>query len=146
MIPESDLLENGLLIVTGSNLRAERADRPLAYRLKSTIESVFDTQSGHHVVVVISDLWYLNAAALHSLPMISVGGPGVNAAAAYLCKRLPNALLIDGVLAIQMDVNLEDLRASVWGSSHEYTAGAIDIFIGKGYLNRFLEAMALRQF
>jgi hypothetical protein len=146
MTQESDLLENGLLIVTGSNLRAERADRPLAYRLKSTIEDVFDTESDHHTVVVMSDLWYLNTASLQSLPMISVGRPGINAASAYLCKRLPNALLIDGVLAIQMDVHLEDLRASVWGSNHEHTISALDIFIEKGYLHRFLEAMALRQF
>ena len=67
MVPESELLENGVLIVTGSNLRAEKGDRPMAYRLKSTIENMFNGQSDRHTVVVISDLWYLNAETLQTL-------------------------------------------------------------------------------
>ena len=145
MVPESELLENGVLIVTGSNLRAEKGDRPMAYRLKSTIENMFNGQSDRHTVVVISDLWYLNAETLQTLPTISVGGPGVNAVSAYLCKRLPDALVIDGILAIQMDLTLQDLRASVWGANHDYTVNALDIFIERNYLSRFLDAITSRQ-
>lgn len=144
MIPDHDLTENGVLVVTGSTLRAEQADRPLAYQLKSAVEQTLVRQNYEPKVVVLSDLWYLNSEALHRLPMISVGGAGVNAASAHLFGRLPNALVIDNVLLIQMDPNLEDLRACVWGTSHKLTVDALEIFISKGYLERFLGAVAAR--
>ena len=88
MIPDSHLAEYGLLIVTGSTLRAEQVDRPLAYRLKESIEGHLSKRESEHTVVVLSDLWYLNSEALQRLPVISVGGPGVNAVSAHLFERL----------------------------------------------------------
>lgn len=144
MIPDNELLENGLLIVTGSSLRAEQADRPLAYRLKTCIEERLREQSLDGSLVVLSDLWYLNAEALQQLPMISVGGPGINAVSAYLYRKLASALVIDDTLMIQMDVELQDLRVSLWGVDHSSTVTAMDIFIERGYLDRFLGAVMSR--
>jgi len=144
VIPDRDLAENGVLIVTGSTLRAERKDRPLAYNLKSDIEDYLDRQDREHCVVVLSDLWYLNAEALHDLPMISIGGTTVNAVSAHLYRRLPNALVIDDALIIQMDPNLEDLRVCFWGNNHQLTTEVLEIFVKKGYLERFLDAAAAR--
>ncbi len=145
MASGNEYLEKGLLIVTGSNLRAEQKDRPLAYQLKNTIEDLLKDVNLDGDVLVISDLWYLNAETLQHLPVISIGGPGVNALSAYFFKRLNNVLVVDDTLMIQMDVELEDLRASIWGYNNESTVEALDIFIQKNFLNRFLEAAVTRQ-
>lgn len=139
MLPDKELQDRGLLIVTGSTIRAEKADRMLAYRLKDTIEQTIDGKDECNVVV-LSDLWYLNSESLQKLPTISVGGPTVNALAAHLFKQLPNTLIVDRTLLIQMDPTLEDLRASVWGAHQDLTVSAVELFIERGYLEQFLEA------
>ena len=131
--------DNAILIVTGSNLKAETMDRPLAYRLKEAIDETGDPATGH-VGVVISDIWYLNTESLHERPAISVGGPGVNALSQYLWRRIPRALVVDGVLIIQQDVAYEDLRASIWGMDHETTIEAVETYITRGYLADFILA------
>ncbi|MCF7958642.1 MAG: hypothetical protein K9M57_09370 [Phycisphaerae bacterium] len=141
MIPDNELLENGILIVTGSSLRAERADRPLAYHLKKCIDKRLRELELDGTLVVLSDLWYLNAEALHQMPLISVGGPGTNAVSAYLYRKLSNALVIDDTLTVQMDVELKDLRVSLWGVDHDTTARAVEIFLHRDYLDRFLGAV-----
>ena len=146
MIPDQNLTDRGLLIVTGSRLRAEQADRPLAYRLKTAIETHLRNQDLDPVVVVLNDLWYLAADALHSIPVISVGGPGVNAVSAYLYKKLPKVMVVDNQLLIQMDLHLADLRATVWGTNHETTVQALELFQSRGYLERFLGAVAARSY
>ena len=146
MIPDSDLVENGFLIVTGSTLRAERKDRPLAYKLKSYIEEYLERQGCEHCVLVLSDLWYLNTETLHSLPMISIGGTALNAVSANLYRRLHNLLVIDDTLIIQMDPNLEDLRVCLWGSNYLFTEDVLEIFINNGYLERFLDAAVARSY
>ncbi len=81
-----------LLIVTGSSLRAEEVDRPLAYYLKQRI----DQWPGPHAadgaeadpeaaeepsavapmrVLVVSDFRWMNDEPLQELPTISIGGP-----------------------------------------------------------------------
>jgi len=141
MIPDNNLVENGIIIVTGSTLRAEQMDRPLAYRLKSAIEDILKKQSMECTVVVLSDLWYLNGEALKRLPMVSIGGPGVNAVSANLYRNLPNSLVIDDLLMIQMDPELKDLRVCLWGLDHNLTVDALEIFLQKGYMDRFLQAV-----
>ena len=138
MLPDSEIIERGLLIVTGTTLRAEQADRPLAYRLKEAVENHKQDHDYRPQVLVLSDLWYLNAKSLQNKPMISIGGPGVNAVSAYLYKYLANALVAENALVIQMDPSLKDLRACVWGANHQLTINALDIFIERGYLRDFL--------
>ncbi len=141
MLPDSQLLDRGLLIVTGSTLRAERADRPLAYQLRNHI---LERNGWHEMpeesrnIVVINDLWYLNCEPLHTVPTISVGGPGVNAVSAYLLDRLPRLLQVDDSILIQMDPEFSDKRVSIWGQNHALTVDALNLFIEKGFLERFL--------
>ncbi len=146
MIPNHDFVDRGLLIVTGSNLQAEREDRPLAYLLKRQTEEILGYDADDGGVVVISDLWYLNAEALHSLPVISIGNPNTNALAAFLFKRLAKVVVVDETLTIQMDLHMADLRASIWGNDYESTAIAVDIFTSKGYHKHFLEAAVESQY
>jgi hypothetical protein len=144
MLSEHNIGENALLIVTGSTLRAEQADRPLAYELKAKSEEIIGKHNPEFPVIVLSDLWYLNSEPLQKIPVISVGGPGVNAASAYLYKRLPNAFVIDNTLVIQMDMTFADFRASLWGTDHQMTVTALEIFVGRGYLDQYIQAVLHR--
>lgn len=91
-----------LLIVVGSHLRAEMADRPLAYRLQEDIiqwqHDRGDLLTTMIDPVVCNDLWYLNTAELHDRPTICLGGPGVNALSGYFLRNsdAKQAGLFDG--------------------------------------------------
>jgi hypothetical protein len=140
MAAEEDDLSGLLLIVTGSSLRAEMADRPMAYRLQKAIRRRMAAEA---IVrpVVIGDIWYLNSEPLQQLPTISVGSPDVNAVSQFFFPKLSTALGIDGLLLIQMDVALEDHRCSVWGMDHRKTVEALRVFMECGYLDQFLQGI-----
>lgn len=135
---DEDLPEHTLLIVAGACVRAERLDRPLAYRIREQARRQM-VGVGSFECVVLSDVWYLNSKELHDRALISVGGPGVNHLSGYLYDKLPHALIVEHVLQIQMDVTLKDRRCAVWGMDHETTLEAVDTFLQKGYLDRFLK-------
>lgn len=122
------------LIVTGSDVRAETMDRPLAYRLRDAIRERLDGQSAD--IVVVSDFRYLHDFANTEIPTISIGGPGVNAVCQKWLEELPVVMTVDDEFWIQTDVEeVEVPRASVWGVNHETTCTALETF-----LDRFLEA------
>jgi len=134
---------NVVLIVTGAHLRAEAADRPLAYELGHNIDLWWQRQSTLHLPVtplVISDIWFLNNRELQAHPTISIGGPSVNALSAAWAQRLPFALLREEQIALQLDPKFEDLRASIWGVDHVLTAEAMEIFQRK-FVEGFLHAV-----
>lgn len=132
-----------LLIVTGAHLKAELIDRPHAYALQDRINDLLHrlTGSTHAPLqpLVCSDVWYLNNEELHVRPAIAVGGPGVNAFAAYLHQKLPTALAIEEQLVIQLDIEHVDPRVSLWGVDHRHTASAVELFEQK-YLLEYLRA------
>lgn len=141
---ENTNCDNLLLILTGAHLSAEREDRPHAYRLRDAIEQWQQSQGSDALpfqreVLVCSDLWYLNNEELHQLPVISIGEPGVNAASAYFANRLPEALIIDQTLRVQLDQELIDLKVCIWGVDAAATASGVDVFMNR-YLDEFLYA------
>jgi hypothetical protein len=130
-----------LLIVTGSLLRAEEADRPLAYYLKREIESRLAEQDpglSPLKVQVVADFRWIHEDALHPLPTISLGGPGVNALAQQWLDELPLSLKVDDHYFIQMDPDLDEPRVSIWGMDNADTQIAVAAFIQR-YLPRFLD-------
>lgn len=127
-----------ILIVTGTTIRAEDMDRPLAYSLAGEIRKRLGEETEWECIV-ISDLYYINNEDLHDCPVISVGGPGVNHLSQMLFRELPAAIAIDQVLLIQMDMEMQDRRACLWGMDHDTTIEALQTFLEKGYLDRFLE-------
>lgn len=129
-----------VLIVTGASLRGEAADRPLAYQLAQEVATRLGPESPWKPLV-ISDVLYINDKRLASQPAISVGGPGVNHLSALLFQELPAVVTIDNVLTIQMDIELADLRCCLWGMNHEQTVEAVNLFLKRGYLDRFLEGV-----
>jgi len=140
----SNLSPHNLFIVTGSDLRAEMNDRPLAYQLKSMIEGQFKQRLWNPSIIVLGDLWYLHSEPLHKYPMISIGSPRVNAVSANLLKKLPTVLDVEQKLMIQMDLLWHDLRAIIWGSNRQFTLDALQIFTSRNYLDQFLDAAIAR--
>jgi hypothetical protein len=137
-------IERLILIVTGAHLRAEAADRPIAYALGDLIGSLLNRRGIAHTpenprVLVCSDLWYLNNDPLRSRPTISVGPPGTNALSAFLADKLPSAFAIEGVLLVQADPGFGELVASCWGRDTPATAAAVDAFTSR-YLDDFMAA------
>ncbi len=133
-------LDRLVLIVTGAHLRAESGDRPLAYRLRESMLDWRDRNTDDDPpfdVLVVSDVWYLNNEELQSLPVISIGGPGVNALSANLGDQIPSAFVIENDLIVQVDLDFHDFRAVCWGMDHEATIRAVDAFTER-YLESYL--------
>lgn len=137
-----------LLIVTGSTLRAEEMDRPLAYYLKQRIErSLSDAIAAgrddleDYIVRVVADFRWIHDDPLQSVPTISLGGPGVNALAHRWLEDLPVSLAFGERYFIQMDPDLVEPRASVWGMDNATTQIAVSVFIDR-FLPRFIERCA----
>jgi hypothetical protein len=134
-----------LLIVTGSTLRAEELDRPLAYYLKQRIEQ-YDAEHEHDhepdlgplIVRVVADFRWIHDEPLQELPTISVGGPGVNALAQQWLEEVPVSLAVDERYYLQMDPDLDEPRASLWGMDNATTQIAVAVFIER-FLRRFLD-------
>jgi hypothetical protein len=132
-----------ILIVVGSSLRAEEADRPLAYYLKQQIELALaaldspaeDERPG---VAVVADLRWLHDEVLQPLPTISLGGPGVNFLSQRWVEELPLSLAVDNQYYVQMDPDLEEPRVSLWGMDNATTQVAVSAFLQR-FLPRFLE-------
>jgi len=137
------VVDDLLLIVTGAHLRAETADRPLAYRLRTLIRTWLRRHAKglnvRLVPIVCSDIWYLNQEALQKRPTISVGGPGVNALSAFFYQKADPASIKDQQIVIQMDPEWVDLRVCLWGLDHERTRQAVHLFIAR-FLDGYLRA------
>jgi len=133
-----------LLIVTGSTLRAEEVDRPLAYYLKQQVERAQEEDEpeyGPFTVRVVADFRWLHEESLQALPTISLGGPGVNALAHRWLEELPVSLAVEEQYYIQMDPELEEPRVSVWGMDNATTQVAVSAFL-KRFLPPFLKHCA----
>lgn len=142
---QEEMVASLLLIVVGSHLRAEVADRPLAYRLRERIGSWIEKFAAEVdppiLPVVCSDIWYVNQEALQHRPTISIGGPGVNALSAYFNDKLPTGVVRDERMVIQLDPEFVDLRVSIWGMNHDATVDALEYF-SRDYMNTYLRAVA----
>lgn len=140
-----DYLDSLLLIVVGTHLRAEEADRPLAYRLLRRIERWLDRHAdvleGTIQPIVCSDVWYLNNEDLQQRPTISIGGPGVNALSAFFAQHLPEDADSERQVLIQIDPDFTDLRVCIWGTDHRLTVKGMELFF-RQYLDNYLRAVA----
>jgi hypothetical protein len=119
-----------VVIVTGSDIRAEERDRPTAYRLKQEIDRRSDGQPFRRAVVV-GDSWYLN-------PSIAVGGPGVNSLAAELSASVPLVWSQDQRVYVQANLEGDPKRAVLWGMDAEATMVAVQAFVSQGFLDDLL--------
>lgn len=145
--PDHDIEPADVLpIVVGAHPRAEVGHRSLAATMSDQIVS-WSRRSGIQGFphpLIVTDLWFLNAPPLMERPTISIGDPEVNAVTAWMSTRLQTAMVVDDLLRIQMDPELLDLRACLWGVTHEATETACETFVTK-YLPEFLDAVSLMQ-
>jgi hypothetical protein len=131
-----------ILIVVGTELRAEEADRPLAYYLRGQVlQALADRGEAEEAAVfVVADLRWLSDPTLQAHPTISLGGPGVN----HLARRwiddppIPISLAVDNEYYIQMDPELDELHASLWGMDNPSTQIAVNAFVQR-FLPAFLD-------
>ena len=130
-----------LLIVTGSTLRAEEVDRPLAYYLQQQVRRAAERLDLPFRTLVVADFRWMNDDELQVAPTISVGGPGVNALAHSWFEEVPFSLAVDEQYCIQMDPDLAEPRVSIWGMDNASTQIAVSVFIER-FLPRFLEHAA----
>jgi len=126
-----------IVIVTGSDLRAEERDRPTAYRLKQEIDRRSDGQVFRRAVVV-GDTWFLDNGIFHLNPSIAVGGPGVNRLAAQLSQQVPVTWSQDQRAYVQTDFDGDPKRAILWGMDAESTMTAVQAFVTQGFLDDLL--------
>jgi hypothetical protein len=126
-----------VVIVTGSDIRAEERDRPTAYRLKEEVDKRSDGQPFRRAVVV-GDAWYLENRIFHLNPTIAVGGPGVNGVAAGLSQQLPILWTQDQRAFVQADFEAEAKRAILWGMDAEATMISVQAFVAQGFLDDLL--------
>src|SRR5581483_1977070 len=134
-----------ILIVTGSHLRAEEADRPLAYYLQQQIHrrlaavaAESDRPPPPMKVLVIADFRWIHEDAYHALPTICLGGPGVNALTQRWLEELPLSLAVDNHYFVQMHPELDEPRVSIWGMDNADTQVAVSAFLQR-FLPRFLD-------
>jgi hypothetical protein len=147
-MPQVDV-DRLIWIVVGIQLNAELGDRPLAQRVEQAMREKLLARLGKPDAgeppkmspVVITDVYYLNDADAQARPAISVGGPGVNALSALLTDKLPTPVAIEDTLVVQMDLDFKDRRCAVWGMTHLDTVRAVELFLGKGYLDMFLDGV-----
>ncbi|WP_206107939.1 hypothetical protein [Paludisphaera rhizosphaerae] len=134
-----------LLIVTGSTLRAESMDRPLAYYLKRRIEEALEASTDRDLadyeVHVVADFRWLHDESLQNMATISLGGPGVNELAHRWLEEVPVALAVNERYFIQLDPEPAEAKASIWGMNNATTQIAVSVFLDR-FLPRFLERCA----
>jgi hypothetical protein len=137
------MTDSCIYIVTGSNLRSEEFDRPLAYYLR---ERLLERLGSDHArrVKVISDILYLNSSEIQRCACVTVGGPDVNAVTSLLFESIPYALAIDDVLVVQMDLLFQNQNIALWGMSPEATSDAVEIFMQDRYMGEFVKTMVHR--
>ncbi|WP_169973055.1 hypothetical protein [Tautonia rosea] len=133
-----------LLIVTGSHLRAEEVDRPLAYYLRNEIERYLETldDAGGLQVRVVSDLRWLHDEVFQEMPTISLGGHGVNLLAHRWLEELPFSMDVNNQYFVQMDPDLTEPKVSIWGKDNPTTQLAVLAFVNR-FLPRFIECCFL---
>lgn len=133
------MTDSCIYIVTGSNLRSEEFDRPLAYYLRERILERLGSDQARRIKV-ISDILYLNNREIQNCPCVTVGGPDVNAVTSLLLESIPYALAIDDVLVVQMDLLLCNRNVALWGMTPEATSDAVEIFMQDRYMGEFLKS------
>lgn len=126
-----------VIVVVGSAIPQELNDRPLAYRLKDAIDKQGDINKWRYAIVV-GDLSYEADTVIQACPTVSIGSMAANAVSARLCRVLPTALTVEKKSFVQLDITYRDPRVLLWGIDRAATEKAVELFLQKGYLEKYL--------
>jgi hypothetical protein len=123
-------------------------DRPLGYYLKQRIENLLSETAANgqtsledYLVRIVADFRWIHDEPLQRLPTISLGGPGVNALSHRWLEEVPVSLAFSERYFVQMDPELAEPRASIWGMDNTSTQIAVSVFVDR-FLPRFLDRCA----
>ncbi len=120
----SSLLSNGtVLIVTGTHILTELYDRPLAETLKKKIHKTSSLRA-----IIISDKYYASEEAMHSLPVISIGGGEINSLTLEIMNFGTTRNPIRGVFDADRRIN-NTTQIALWGDSASETKRSVEKFI-----------------
>ncbi len=75
-----------IILVTGCSVIAELLDRPIAEFLRDEIDSRGNPRF-YQRGIIVSDLWWFRDPALHTQPVISIGGHAINHLTSELVKE-----------------------------------------------------------
>ena len=134
-----DRFEAGIAL-QGTEVKALRNGEGSIAESYATVEDEEVVLINSHIPEYKNGSW-MNDEPLQILPTISVGGPGVNALAHTWVDELPFSLAVDEQYCIQMDPELAEPRASLWGMDNASTQIAVAVFIDR-FLPRFLDHAA----
>lgn len=130
--------EETIVIVIAADLEEDHLDRASADRL---VAAILERGGGHPYrrAVVVSDLAWFETPMFHGSPTITIGGPGVNGVAGRFAGELPTVWTEAERAMIQAEWQHGPRRAALWGMDRSATASAVDAFIGRGWLDEFLD-------
>lgn len=145
--PDLDYVTERLLpVVVGAHPRAELNDRPWGGRLVRAMRQRLRDKGndlGEGLIpLLVTDVWYLNDEVLMQQPVIALGEPGRNAAAAYFATRMPSVYAIENACQLLLDCELLDVKACLWGVNDESTEAVVSYFEEK-WLAKFVDAAQL---
>jgi len=126
-----------IVLVTGSDIRAEERDRPTAYWLKNEIDRRGEGVAFRRAVVV-GDIWYLANRIFHLNPTVAIGGPGVNALSRQWVEGMPAVWSREDRAFVHTEFGEDHRRAVVWGMDAATTAEAVRAFASLGPLDDLL--------
>ncbi len=130
--------EETIIVVVGSDERAQLSDRPLGYRLKAEVDRRGDGQA-YRRAVVMTDAAYFESGRFEQNPTIAIGGPGVNGLSGRFSNELPTVFNQEDRVFVQADFEGDPKRATLWGVDAAATSSAVDAFILHGLLDDLLK-------
>lgn len=103
-----------ILLVVGCNPIPELLDRPLAEVLRDGIDAL-GAPNPFRRGIVLGDMYYLSDSSLWQYPVLSVGGPFVNALTAQISQSAGMHHVFGSLYWVRS--HGEPPRAAVWGQS-----------------------------
>jgi hypothetical protein len=129
---------DSILITIGHKVLPQLNDGAAAAKLRQEI----NRRGGEHelrVAGIVTDTALGGEERYLKCPVITIGGPRINAITAALAKELPHDAVSTETRHIQHEIDHGDRRVALWGDGAAETAQAVELFIASGLLDRFLK-------
>ena len=121
-------------------------DRPLGYYLKQRIEQSYERQppaAARGWKTILSGSWptFAGFTMSHFKPTDNLTGARCQRSGPSWLEEVPVSLAFSERYFIQMDPDLSEPRASIWGMDNATTQIAVSVFVDR-FLPRFLDRCA----
>jgi hypothetical protein len=89
--------------------------------------------------VIVTDLAWFDTLLFHDSPTVAIGGAGVNGVTGRFGTELPTVWADGDHAFIQAALGEVPQRVTLWGMDSAATHAAVEAFIGRGWLDEFLD-------